>query len=63
MLEERRRRIRGLRRPKRRQRRRPARRQRRAKAPRMFKLGGSSPPRMVQGLSLLRPASCYLLLK
>jgi hypothetical protein len=40
-----------------RRRRRPVKRRRRAKALRMFRLGGSSPPRVVQGLSLLRPAS------
>jgi hypothetical protein len=45
------------RRPERRWRRRPIRRRRRAKALRMFELGGSNPPRVVQGLSLLRPAS------
>jgi hypothetical protein len=28
----------------------------------MSRLGGSSPPRVVQGLFLLRPASCYFLL-
>jgi hypothetical protein len=44
-----------------RRRRNPTRRWRRVKAPRMFGLGGSGPPRVVQGLSLLRPASCYLL--
>jgi hypothetical protein len=46
-----------------RRRRRPERRQRRrAKAPRMSGLGGSSPPRVVQGLSLLLQAFMYLLL-
>jgi hypothetical protein len=34
----------------------------RAKALRMFGLGGSSPPRMVQGFSLLLLAIIYLLL-
>jgi hypothetical protein len=34
----------------------------RAKAPRMSGLGGSSPPRVVQGLSLLPLAIMYLLL-
>jgi hypothetical protein len=41
------------RRPKRRRRRRPARRRWRAKVPRMSRLRGSSPPRMVQGHFLL----------
>jgi hypothetical protein len=42
--------------------RRPARRWRSTKAPRMSRLGGSSPSRVVHGLSLLQPASRYLLL-
>jgi hypothetical protein len=50
------------RRPARRWRRRPARRWRRIKALRISELGGSSPPRVVQSLFLLQPASCYLLL-
>jgi hypothetical protein len=62
MLEGRRRRTGGRRRPERRQRRRPVRRRRRAKALRMIGLGGISPLRVVQGLSLLRFASYYLLL-
>jgi hypothetical protein len=41
------------RRPERRLSRRPARRRWTAKAPRMSRLGGSSPPRVVQGLFLL----------
>jgi hypothetical protein len=69
MLKGRRRRPgRRRRRPKRRPRRRPARRLRRrparrrwtVKAPRMSRLGGSSPPRVVQGLFLLQIR--YLLL-
>jgi hypothetical protein len=45
------------RRPERRRRRRPTRRRRRTKAPRISGLKRSSPPRVVQDLSLLRPAS------
>jgi hypothetical protein len=45
------------RRPERRRRRKPARKRRRAKAPKMSRLGGSSYPRVIQCLSLLRPAS------
>jgi hypothetical protein len=62
MVEGRRRRTGERRRPERRWRRRPARRWRRIKALRISELGGSSPPRVVQSVSLLQPASCYLLL-
>jgi hypothetical protein len=70
MLEEKMMRPEGRRRrPERRWRRRPERRRwwwpggpMRAKAPRMFELGGSCPPRVVQGLSLLLLAIMYLLL-
>jgi hypothetical protein len=62
MVEGRRRRTGERRRPERRWRRRPARRWRRIKALRISELGGSSPPRVVQSLFLLQPASCYLLL-
>jgi hypothetical protein len=44
---------RGGRRPERRRRRMPKKRRWRAKAPRISELGGSSPPRVVQGLFLL----------
>jgi hypothetical protein len=57
MLKERRRRSRRRTWPERRRRRRPARRRRRAKAPKMSGLGGSSPLKVVQCLSLLRTAS------
>jgi hypothetical protein len=56
MLKERRRRPvkrRRRRRPERRRGRRSARRRWRAKAPRISGLGGSSPPKVVQGISLL----------
>jgi hypothetical protein len=58
MIKGRRRKPRRMRRrPEKRRRRRPTRRQRRAKAPKMSGLGGSSHPRVLQGLSLLWTAS------
>jgi hypothetical protein len=57
MLKGRRRSERRRKRHERRRRRKPTRKRRKAKAPKMSRLGGNSPLRIVQCLSLLRPAS------